>query len=71
MSLAEIKAEIAGMLSGELREFTVWFENFLADAWDRQIEADTKAGRLNAAAKQADDDFEAGRCTPLRWAGDR
>lgn len=40
-------------------------EEFLADQWDRQIEADILAGRLNAAGDQADKDFEAGRCTPL------
>ena len=31
--------------------------------WDRQIEADVKAGRLDAAGKRADEVFAAGRCT--------
>jgi len=42
-----------------------WFEEFAAEQWDRQIEADIAAGRLNAVGKRADEDFEAGRCTPL------
>jgi hypothetical protein len=37
----------------------------LADAWDRRIEADIKAGRLDEAGRRADADFEAGRCKPL------
>ena len=41
------------------------FEDYLADAWDRRIEADLRAGRLDEAGRRADDDFEAGRCKPL------
>lgn len=36
-----------------------------ADDWDRRIEADALAGRLDALGRQADDDFDAGRATPL------
>ena len=49
----------------ELAKFTAWFEEFLADQWDRQIEADAAAGKLDHLAKVADEDFEAGRCTEL------
>lgn len=65
MSLQELEKAVAGLSRDELGAFSQWFEEFLADAWDRQIEADAQAGRLDAAAKQADEDFEAGRCTPL------
>jgi hypothetical protein len=37
----------------------------MADEWDRQIEADIRAGRFDAAGKRAKVDYEAGRCTPL------
>ena len=36
-----------------------------ADAWDKQIEKDANAGRLDALAEQATADFEAGRYTEL------
>jgi len=36
-----------------------------ADDWDRRIEADALAGRLDAIGRAADDDFDAGRATPL------
>jgi hypothetical protein len=65
MSLQELEKAVAGLSPGDLDAFSQWFEEFLADAWDRQVDADAQAGRLDAAIKQADDDFEAGRCTPL------
>jgi len=35
------------------------------DAWDRQIEADAQAGRLDALWQQALHDIKAGRTKPL------
>jgi hypothetical protein len=35
------------------------------DAWDRQIEADAKAGRLDALWANAMEDIRAGRTKPL------
>jgi hypothetical protein len=35
------------------------------DAWDRQIEADATAGRLDHLWQQALEDIEAGRTKPL------
>ena len=49
----------------ELDRFSRWFEEFLAEQWDRQFEADILAGRLNSAGRRADEELEAGRCTPL------
>lgn len=40
-------------------------EEIEADDWDRRIEADALAGRLDALGRQADDDFDAGHATPL------
>ena len=65
MSVEELQAAVALLPSEELARFSQWFEEFLADQWDRQIEADILAGRLDAAGRRADEDFEAGRCTPL------
>ncbi|MBC8114226.1 MAG: hypothetical protein H7062_07605 [Candidatus Saccharimonas sp.] len=65
MSLQELEAKITQLPPAELEEFSKWFEEFLADEWDRKIEADIEAGRLDSAGQQADEDFVAGRCTPL------
>lgn len=65
MSVKDLQDAVARLPAEELERFSRWFEEFLADAWDRRIEADIAAGRLDAAGRRADDDFEAGRCTPL------
>lgn len=65
MSVKELESVIRKLPEPELEEFARWFEEFLADEWDRRIEKDIAAGRLDAAGAQADADFEAGRCTPL------
>ena len=65
MSLQEIESAVATLPTTELTAFSRWFEEFLADQWDRRIERDVNAGRLDAAGSQADADFAAGRCSPL------
>jgi hypothetical protein len=65
MSLEEIESAVSKLSPPELTRFITWFEGFAADEWDRQIEADIRAGRLDAAGKRADEQFEAGNCTPL------
>ena len=65
MSLQELETAVAGLLSSDLAAFKLWFEEYLADEWDRRIEADIRAGRLDEAGRKADADFDAGRCTPL------
>jgi hypothetical protein len=65
MSIEELQTAVAQLPAEELDRFSQWFEEFLAEQWDRQIEADILAGRLDAAGRRADEDFEGGRCTPL------
>jgi hypothetical protein len=65
MSLDELKTAVSRLGEVELTAFARWFEEYLADAWDRRLEADIQAGRLEDAGRRADADFEAGRCKPL------
>ena len=65
MSVVELQAAVAQLPVEELDRFSQWFEEFLAEQWDRRIEADILAERLDAAGRRADEDFDAGRCTPL------
>ena len=65
MTLQELEASVTQLPQNDLAAFVAWFDEFIADAWDRRIEADIQAGRLDAAGAEADADFEAGRCTPL------
>ena len=65
MTLQELETAVTGLPAADLAAFARWFEEHVADAWDRQIEADVAAGRLDEAGRRADADFDAGRCTPL------
>jgi hypothetical protein len=65
MSLDELETAVATLPAEELTAFARWLEKYLAEAWDRRVEADIRSGRLDEAGRRADADFEAGRCTPL------
>ena len=65
MSVREIEAAVTALSREDLTSFQSWFDEFLAEAWDRRVEDDARAGRLDGAMAEADREFEAGRCTPL------
>jgi hypothetical protein len=65
MSIEELELVVSHLAADELDLFSKWFDEYRAQQWDRQIEADILAGKLDAAGKRADNDFEAGRCNPL------
>jgi hypothetical protein len=65
MSVQELESAVTRLSAEELARFHQWFEEYVADQWDRQIEADSRAGRFDAAGKRAVTDLEGGRCKPL------
>jgi hypothetical protein len=65
MTIEELESAVSQLSSEELARFSSWYESFMAEKWDRQIEQDIETGRLDSAGKRADQDFETGRCTPL------
>lgn len=48
-----IERQIKELSREELAEFRAWFAEFDAELWDRQFEADVKAGKLDALADRA------------------
>ena len=60
-----IESQIQGLSAEELALLREWFAEFDAKAWDRQFEADVKAGKLDALAERALRDHLAGRSTKL------
>lgn len=64
-NLNEIEAQVAALPPEEFDKFRQWFEEFQADLWDQQIEADSLAGRLDALVDQAKRDEADGKLTPL------
>ncbi|MEM8559021.1 MAG: hypothetical protein AAGG50_14465 [Bacteroidota bacterium] len=65
MSVQELEAAIAKLPPDQLAALAEWFDEYRADEWDRQIEADAKAGRLDALVAEAQEDIAAGRIRPL------
>ena len=62
-TIGEIEAAVRRLSSGELAEFRTWFAEFDGTLWDRQIEEDIAAGRLDALAEEALRDLREDRCT--------
>jgi hypothetical protein len=60
-----IEREVEELSSEELAKFRQWFAAFDAEAWDRQLEADVKAGKLDALSDRALRDHAAGKSTKL------
>ena len=48
-TISEIESAIRDLPQEEFWKLAEWFDEVKADAWDAQIEADAKAGRLRAA----------------------
>ena len=65
MSVQDLETAVTQLSKEELARFSQWFEEYVADTWDRQIEADSLAGRFDPAGQRAKADYDAGRCTPL------
>jgi hypothetical protein len=66
MSVAELIDAVKGLSEEEKGEFLERLAEIdFDDAWDLQIEADVKAGRLDHLLQNALDDVEAGRTKPL------
>lgn len=65
MNTQELKTTVSKLSPDQLLQFAEWFEEFLADQWDKKIESDITTGRLDALGEQADNEFLAGRAKPL------
>lgn len=65
VSVQELEESVTHLSRDELSAFAKWFEEYFADEWDRQIEEDARAGRLDTVLRSAEQDIEAGRFTPL------
>ncbi|HJS45863.1 MAG TPA: hypothetical protein VJ753_05620 [Rhizomicrobium sp.] len=65
MSVEELEKAVAELPPDKLAKFEAWFEKFVADAWDKQIERDAKNGKLDKLFEGAMDDLKAGRIKEL------
>lgn len=51
--IEEIEEQIRNLSAAELAEFRKWYAEFDAHAWDSQLEADVKSGKLDALGEAA------------------
>ena len=63
--IEDIERQVKELSHEDLAAFRKWFAHFDAEAWDREFEADAKAGKLDSLAERALRDHEAGRSTDL------
>lgn len=63
--IEQLEHDIRSLSRSELLALGEWFQDYFAEEWDKQIEADAKAGKLDRLARQALNDHQAGRTRPL------
>lgn len=63
--LEKTERETATLPQADLFKLANWFGEFHADLWDKQIEEDSKAGRLDKLFAEAGTDIVAGTVRPL------
>ena len=64
-TVAEIKSAIKVLKPQEIREVGHLVDELREELWDKQIEADAKAGKLDKLMEEAKQDYLGGRCKPL------
>lgn len=64
-TLEDIEKAVTELSADQLAKFSAWFEEFEAARFDRKIERDAKAGRLDRLAERALADFRTGNARKL------
>ncbi len=65
MSIAEIESAIAQLPAKEFAELMAWIQDYHDKAWDKQIENDLAAGRLDSVIEKAEAEYRQGLTRPL------
>lgn len=65
MTLEEMEVAITNLSPKELDELMVWFEEYYAQMWDKQIEEDVNSGRLDQLLADVDKEYDSGLSKPL------
>lgn len=64
-TIEDIEKAITQLPQDQLRQFRAWYEKFDADGWDKEIEKDVAAGKLDDLAQSAIADHHAGKSKTL------
>ena len=63
--IEKLERDVRALSDRELARFREWFARFDAAGWDKQMEEDVRAGKLDAIADAAVADHRAGRSRKL------
>lgn len=63
--IEQLQEAVSHLTPEQLAAFDKWYAEYMADAWDRQIEADSLAGKLDFLIDEAQEDIRAGRVRDL------
>jgi len=61
----KLEKEVQVLSHSELADFRKWFRNFDSEEWDRRIEEDIRAGKLDNIAEKAIAAHRAGKSKEL------
>ena len=61
----KLENEVQKLSHTQLAAFREWFREYDADEWDRQIEEDVRAGRMDKLAEEALAEYKAGATKEL------
>lgn len=65
MDLEQIQRAITQLPPKDLAKLMSWLEDYHAQVWDKRIEDDLEAGRLDALLAEVEEECEAGPIQPL------
>jgi hypothetical protein len=64
-SVTEIESALRALPLKDARAVANWLQDYLDEQWDKQMDQDIAAGRLDKLAEQALEHYRAGRVKPL------
>ena len=65
MSILELQKAVTQLPDDEAWSFAEWIEEYKADLWDKRIEADAKAGKLDGLFDEGWSEIRAGLSKPI------
>jgi hypothetical protein len=63
--LEEFKQFVSSLDPKDVRKLTEWMDEYNAELWDRQIEADAQTGKLDKLISSGRKEIAAGKLRPL------
>jgi len=65
MSVQQLQQSVTELTGQELKEFSDWLDEYMADQWDARIEKDAAEGKFDAIIQRVRENHRGGLSTPL------